>query len=184
MTNIHLSRWIKLTLTIIALFIIETTLFPWLIPEQYRFFIYPKLVLISIIYVSIFTNRHYGLMFGLGFGLLQDVHYYGHMIGPNAFSLAFVGYISGLLIRSSSPHFIIIMLIQSLSLFLNEVISYFLYRLFNITVMDFVWMFMRSMLPSVMISMFLALLIYIPSRSILEKMDFKRGSEETKARNI
>jgi rod shape-determining protein MreD len=169
---------------IIAFFILETSLFPWLIPEQYRFYIFPKLVIIAIIYLSIFTNRHYGLMFGLGFGLLQDVHYYGHMIGPNAFSFALIGYISGLLIRSSSAHFITIMFIQSLSLFLNEIIVYFLYRLFNITVMDFGWMFIRSMLPSVMISMFLALAIYIPARSILEKMDFKRGSEETKVRNL
>lgn len=131
--------------------------------------VYPKLVFICTIFISILTNRYAGGGFALAFGLLQDIQFYGHMIGVNAFAYALSAYMAGLLIRPHMVRLATVFLIQLASLLLYEIAVYAIYRLFSLTDTDFGWLFMRGMLPSILISLFLALALYVPARRWLER---------------
>lgn len=179
MNNAKLRKWVFVTLTLLLFFVIESSLFPWLIPVEWRakLLVYPKLVLVAIVYIAIFTNRRAGAAFGLAFGTLQDVMFYGHMIGVNAFTFGLSAYFAGLLNRPNAVSLFSVFLIQLSSLLLYETSLYGLYRLFVIEA-NFAWTFINGMLPSILISLFLALALYIPARKWLETPMSARESEE------
>ncbi|WP_309120370.1 rod shape-determining protein MreD [Paenibacillus sp.] len=180
MSNASTLKWMLLTLTLLFFFLLESSLLPWVTPLTWRseLSIYPKLVLISTVYISVFTNRHIGLAYGLAFGLLQDVQFYGHMIGVNAFAYGLAAYVAGLLIRPNLVSLFSVFLIQLSALLLYETSTYAIYRLFSVTDSDFGWMFVHGMLPSILISLFLALALYIPARKWLEAPRSERDSDD------
>lgn len=181
MNNEQLRRWVLTTVVLLFFFVLESSLFPWLISMEWRsrLLVYPKLVLVSIIFISIFTNRRIGVLFGVGFGLLQDVVFYGHMIGVNSFTYAIAAYLAGLLVRPNAAiSMFSVMMIQCSAMLLFEISLYGLYRLFSVTGSDFGWMFMNGMLPSILISLFFALALYIPARRWLESPRLERDSDE------
>ena len=178
MSNDRLRRWVLTTLLLLLFFLLESALVPWLLPAEWRFelSIYPKLVLVCAVYIAILTNRHIGTAFALAFGLLQDIQFYGHMIGVNAFTYALAAYMAGVLIRPNLVNLFSVFLIQLSALLLYETATYALYRLFSVTDADFAWSFVHGMLPSILISLFLALALYIPSRRWLETPRAERES--------
>ena len=180
MNNASTLKWLLLTLTLLLFFLFESALIPWITPTEWRseLSIYPKLVLIGTVYISVFTNRHIGGAYGLAFGMLQDVQFYGHMIGVNAFAYGIAAYVAGLLIRPNLVSLFSVFLIQLSALLLNETATYALYRLFSVTDADFGWTFVHGMLPSILISLFLALALYIPTRKWLESPRSERDSDE------
>jgi len=173
-------KWVLLTLTLLGFFLLESALLPWITPIEWRhdLSIYPKLVLIGAVFIAVFTNRHVGAAYGLAFGMLQDVQFYGHMIGVNAFAYALAAYFAGLLIRPNLVNLVSVFLIQLSALLLYETSTYALYRLFSVTDSDFGWMFVHGMLPSILISLFLALALYIPTRKWLEAPRPQRDSND------
>ncbi len=173
-------KWLLLTLTLLLFFLLESALLPWIMPLEWRseLSIYPKLVLIGTVYIAIFTNRHIGGAYALAFGLLQDAQFYGHMIGVNAFAYGVAAYAAGLLMRPNHVSLFSVFFVQLSALLLEEIATYALYRLFSVTDADFGWMFVHGMLPSILISLFLALALYIPTRKWLESPRSERDSDE------
>ena len=165
-----LRRWILIFLAAFVLFLAESSLLPWLFPASWRsgVLVYPKLVLVSIIYIGMLHHRHTGAAFGFCFGMLQDVVFYGHMLGLNAFLYALAAYIAGLFIRTNAVNLFSVFILQMGGLLLYELASYALYRLFGVTDADFRWTFLHGALPSLLFSLFFALALYIPARSWLE----------------
>jgi len=180
LNNAKLRKWVLTALMLLALFVAESSLLPWIIPPEWRYSlsIYPKLVLIAIVYIAILTNRHGGALFGLAFGLLQDVQFYGHMVGANAFTYALSAYFAGLILRPSAVSLFSVFLVQLSALLLYETSSFAIYRLFNVIDDDFSWTFVHGMLPSILISLFLALTLYIPARKWLEVPRAERTEDE------
>lgn len=180
MINPSIRKWVLVTLALLLLFVMESSLLPWLIPSQWRseLMIYPKPMLSGILYISIFTNRRIGALYGFGFGLLQDIVFYGHMIGPNAFSFAFSAYLAGLALRPRLAALLPAMFVQMLALLLYELSTYSIYRLFQVFEAPFGWAFSQGMLPSVLMSLFLALAMYIPARKWLHAAEPERNSDE------
>ncbi len=157
---------------IFLLFLLEGSLLPWMIPSAWRgnVSVTPHLVLVAIIYVSIYLNRYSALIFGLFFGFLQDFVYYGHMIGVYAFSLGLTGYLCGLFFGRSHIHILPSMLLMAFGNLLYEAAVYGCYRLFNVINSPFEWAFTHQMLPSILFNLLLALLIYVPVRKLFEKI--------------
>lgn len=180
MSNRSVRHWLLVTLALYAGFLAESSLFPWLIPADWRaeLLVYPKLVLVGIIYISIFKGRKIGLLYGLAFGLLQDMQFYGHMIGVTSFTYALAAYAAGLLVRPNVVSLFLVFLVQVSGLLLYELSIYALYQLFSITSVEFGWTFVNGMLPSILISLFLALALYIPVRKWLETPKSERDSDE------
>lgn len=181
MSNSKASKWLYVVLALLLLYLLESALLPWLVPELWRtgdLLVYPKPVLVAIVFIAMFTSRHIGVLMGFLFGLLQDVVFYGHMIGVNAFTFAAAGYAAGLLARPGAIGLFVAVLIQTGSLLMYEISIYGLYRLFNVTDVEFGWIFVRGMLPSVLASLFLALTLYIPARKWLDVPSTAREADE------
>lgn len=176
-----ISRWTAVFVVLLLFFVIESSLFPWIIPSEWRTEIelYPKLLLVGIIYVGILSNRHAGAVLGVGFGLLQDVLFYGHMLGVNAFTFALAAYAAGLLLRGIAHNLFSIFMAQICALLLYEMSLYGLYRLFSVTDLEFSWAFLNGMLPSLMVGLLFALILYIPARKWLATPKRARDSEES-----
>ncbi|WP_199618544.1 rod shape-determining protein MreD [Paenibacillus alkalitolerans] len=173
-------RWILVVLALLLFFLLESSFFPWIIPPEWRseMLLFPRLVLVGVIYIGILVNRHAGAMVGVAFGLLQDVVFFGHMLGANAFTFALAGYAAGLLLKNNAVNLFSVFIVQLASLLLFESSLYALYRLFNITNLEFGWAFLQGMLPSLLVDLLLALILYFPARKWLEAPLSAREPEE------
>jgi rod shape-determining protein MreD len=175
-----MKRWLLFSL-LAGLFLLEGTVLKWVIPTvwQGNVAVSTHFSLVVILFVGLFYNRHLSLFYGLGIGLLHDIVYYGPtMIGTYSFSMGVVGYLAGLASTRSRPNILYSMFVVTMSNFLFEAIIYGLYRLFQVTRDTPQWMFFHIMLPSVLINLLFALLVYVPLRKWLEEMASQTVKEE------
>ncbi|MDF2927305.1 MAG: mreD [Paenibacillaceae bacterium] len=175
-----IKRWLIFGL-LLLLFLLEGTVLKWVIPSvwQENISVSTHFTLIVILFIALYVNRHLALAYGLGFGLLHDVVYYGPaMIGTYSFAMAVVAYLAGLAANRSRPNILYSMFIIIAGNFIFEAIIYSLYRLFQVTRDTPQWMFFHIMLPSVLINLLFALLIYVPLRKWLEDLAAQSVKED------
>lgn len=169
-----------LILLLFLLFIVEGTIVPWLIPPSWETRIVPHLVYIAILFFSVYENRHTGLVLGLCFGLLQDVVYYGSMIGAYSFAMGFSCYLLGLLSKTRQAPLPLMMIIVLTGSILLDSILFGTYSLFGLVHEPYAWALMNHIIPNVFVQFVFALIIYVPLRRQLEIIT-KRRSVEDKA---
>lgn len=162
----HKKLWIILA----ALFLLEGTLLPWLIPTswQTRIHVNPHLVLVIILYIGLFIDRHMALAFGLVFGILHDFMYFSPMLGPVAFGMGLAGYLAGLMHGRLYSSIMVCMMVIGIGDLFFETVIFGLYRLFRITHLNFEWTFLHEMLPTMLINLMFALAVYVPIRKLFE----------------
>lgn len=175
-----MRHWM-LTLLLTVLFVMEGTVLKWIIPAvwQGNVAVSTHFTLITVLFVGLFVNRHQALAYGLSFGMLHDVVYYGPtMIGTYSFAMGMVGYLSGLVSLRNRSGMLYCMFVITLGNFMFEAIIYGLYRLFQITRDTPQWMFFHIMLPSVLINLLFALLVYVPLRKWMEDLASQTVKED------
>jgi len=168
-------------LALFVCFIVEGTLMEWIIPGlwQSQIYVVPHLVLTCVLYIALFQNRYLALTYGLAFGILQDINYYGHALGVHSFSMGLVGYAVGLAFRGVRPGLVMCMLAMALGNLFYDALVYGIYAFFlHVTRATPEWTFVRQMLPSMLISLLFALLLYVPVRKWLETRQTTRQQEE------
>lgn len=141
---------------------------PVLIPDGWSGRIIPQFVFIIVLYHGVYMHRHTALLFGLGFGLLQDIVYYGFMIGPHTFTMALLGYLFGLLFSTRNTPMIYMMMITIVASFANQAILYGVYRLFSLHQYSFQYALMEYMLPSLIVQLVFSIIVYVPMRKWFE----------------
>ncbi|TMV52919.1 rod shape-determining protein MreD [Paenibacillus mesophilus] len=174
-------RRYRIFLGLFILFLLEGTIFSWIIPPvwQSTVLVAPHLVLAGVIFIAIYRSRYQGLVYGLAFGLLQDFIYYGHALGVYSFSMGLVGYLVGLAFRPSSRGIFISLLAAMLGFFAYDSLVYGIYRVFlGVVHIGYEWTFLNQILPSMLFNALIALLIYMPARKWLEDADADREPEE------
>ncbi|UUZ84401.1 rod shape-determining protein MreD [Paenibacillus sp. P26] len=172
----HKRLWLLLT----VLFLLESTVLPWLIPVawQTRILVTPHFVLVIVLFIGLYMNRHTSLLYGLIFGMLNDIIHYSPMLGPIAFSMGLTGYMAGLMSGRVYSSIMVSMLVIALGNLGYEAIIFGLYRLFRITHLDFQWVFLHQMLPSMLINLLFALAVYVPLRKLFESHAIPSTSAE------
>jgi len=160
--------WI--TLILLALFILEGSVLPWLLPAvwQSRVLVAPDFVLIVILYLTMYVNRHLALVYGLSFGMLHDI-VYGPMLGSYSFSMGLTAYLIGLAFRRPHLQIVSSLFLAALGDFLFQMVHYGVYRLFNLLQTPFEWVLTHAILPSVLLNALFALLIYVPFRKLADR---------------
>jgi len=174
-------RHLWLSLTLFLAFLMEGTVLKWIIPPvwQGQVMVSTHFTLVIVLFISLYVNRHLALIHGLAFGLLHDIVYYGAtMIGTYSFTMGLVGYLTGLVSFRSRGSIVSSMLAITAGHFLFEAIIYGLYRLFQVTGQTPEWIFFHQMLPSVLINLLFALLLYVPLRKWLESMASESVKDE------
>ncbi|MDR6226422.1 rod shape-determining protein MreD [Desmospora profundinema] len=155
-----MAVWILIGL-LSFLFLLEGTVFQVLVPQAWgsRFVWIPQLVVSGIILLSLYRGRQAGLLFGFCFGLLHDI-VYGQAVGVYAFSTAAIGYVAGQISRQFLSGPIVALLATGVGQWLHLLISYFWFRLFDLTRIGLEEAFLYHMLPSVLLNMMIAFPVY------------------------
>lgn len=171
------NRYIVLILFL--LFLLEGTLFHWLIPSEWQFklSLAPHFTLVAVLIVSMQRNRLFGLVLGLVFGLVHDIVYASPMIGPHAFSMAFAAYAAGTAAKRMKLSMAMTFFIISVCIAFYDVTIFSLYRLFRITFMTYGDMLSQHLAPSLLFNLLFAVMIYVPARRWLEMSIEKREEE-------
>jgi rod shape-determining protein MreD len=158
-------------LTLFILFVIEGTIVQVFSPERWGISILmiPRFVLVLLIFSALFLGRIQGLFIGLVFGLLYDV-IYGEVIGIYGFSMALVGYFSGLTFRIFQQNLFLILITVLVSLVFHEFIVYGLLSLIRFVDLDVNLFFLHKVVPTLVLNMIFALLVSYPVRIILIQM--------------
>ncbi|TVY11905.1 rod shape-determining protein MreD [Paenibacillus cremeus] len=167
----HKKIWLVLAL----LFWLENTIWPWLLPEawQTKVQVAPHFILVIVMFIGLYINRHTALMYGLIFGMLQDFIYYSPMMGPISFGMGLTGYLAGLMIGRLYSSIFVSMLVIALGNLFYELIIFGLYQLFKLTHSNLEWLFLHQMLPSMLINLLFALAVYVPLRKMFESLPQK-----------
>lgn len=158
-------------LTLFILFVIEGTIVQVFSPERWgiNILMIPRFVLVLLIFSALFLGRIQGLFIGLVFGLLYDI-IYGGVIGIYAFSMALVGYFSGLTFRIFQQNLFLILFTVLVSLVFHEFIVYGLLSLIRFIDLDVNFFFLHKVIPTLVLNMIFALLVSYPVRMILIRM--------------
>ncbi|CAG7655330.1 rod shape-determining protein MreD [Paenibacillus allorhizosphaerae] len=163
---------VKIWLILIVLFLLESSIVPWLIPVawQTKIIVDPHFILVIVLFIGLYMNRHTALVFGLIFGMLYDFIHYSPMLGPVSFAMGLTGYLAGLMYGRVYTSIVISMLVIALGNLFYEMIIFGLYRLFQVTHSDIEWFFFHQMLPGMLVNLLFALAIYVPLRKMFESL--------------
>ncbi|WP_232058229.1 rod shape-determining protein MreD [Cohnella abietis] len=161
----------------IILLIVENSVMPWIVPPGWSERLLPHLCFIMTLFVAGFGGRHPAFLCGLGFGLLQDLLSYGHLIGPYGFGMGLIGYLAGLASERKGMtigFFIWIVLVGGVLL---DTVVYSIYKLFGLTDLQYAYVFYWQVAPTALLQLLIALLMYVPVRKFLVKPSLSSGEE-------
>jgi rod shape-determining protein MreD len=166
-------------LSLFVLFVMEGAVLPPLIPDWFGYtaHVNVQLVLVGVMLIGIFYNRHSALLYGICFGFMHDL-IYGQMLGVSAFALGLTGYLLGLLFASKYDTVGRNLSVMFVGLLFYEAIIVLFYFAFNIYTPVFsVAFFVREWLPAWTLSFLFTLAIYYPARHILQKFAVRTGRD-------
>ncbi|OEF98044.1 rod shape-determining protein MreD [Vulcanibacillus modesticaldus] len=160
-------RWMSATLFL--LFLLESTVFQLLLFGRYGsdYSIFPRFMLIFIIYISIYKDKKFALIAGLIFGLLHDI-VLGRVIGVYMIGMAGIAYFSGWLTQHFHPTFLLYFLAELIGNLAFELYLYGMLRLYQLINIPFNWMASNILIPTVIFNLFFALVFYLPLRKLIE----------------
>ncbi len=148
-------------ISLFLLFLLEGVIIQALTKENYdsNFLIFPRLVLVVIIYLAIYHNKNYVLFFAVIFGLLYDL-VFGRVIGVYTISMIGVVYLSIWFVQFFHPSFLIYLIIQTLVITTYEIFIYGVLRMYQLVQVSFVEMSTHILLPTLIFNVTFAALFY------------------------
>lgn len=158
----------RIILLMFLLFIMEGAVMPWIIPAGLGHRIIPHFVFVIVIFSGLYSRRHLALLLGVSFGMLQDVVYFGHLLGINAFIMGLMGYFTGVLLEHRRSTLMMAISIIGFACLLYDSVIYFIYRVFRIANESYAWALIDHILPSLFLQLAFALACYVPARKLFE----------------
>jgi len=169
----------RLILFALLLVLIENSIIPWLVPPEWSGRLLPHLSFIITMFAACFAGRFSAFLFGLGFGLLQDMLFYGFLIGPYAFGMGLLGYFAGLISERRNVTFVYFIWMMTAGGLLLDTIVYFVYKLFKLTQLDYGFVFYRQIAPTALLQLLFALMLYVPVRRYFVKPSLSSGEDNS-----
>lgn len=158
----------RIVLIMLLVFLIEGTVLPWLIPGSFGSRIIPHFIFVIVIFSGLYGTRHQALFLGAGFGLLQDIVYYGHMIGAQFFVMGLLGYLTGMLLERKRVTIMMALTVVGFACLLYDSALFSIYKVFQITNASYAWALIHHILPSLFLQLGFALAAYVPVRRMFE----------------
>ncbi|UVI28120.1 rod shape-determining protein MreD [Paenibacillus spongiae] len=159
-------------------FFLEGTVFYWLLPGDWVSRVVPHFTLAFVLFASLYRGRHTAVFLGFSFGLLQDIVFYGNLIGVHSFAMGLIGYLTGFLMERKRSTLLMALTIITLSTLVYETVIYFVYRVFRLTHQTFEWALIDHIIPSLFLQIGFVLVMYVPVRRWFEGISKKKGDEE------
>lgn len=170
-------RMNRTILATILLLIVQTSIIPWLIPDAWSDRLLPNLPFVMTVFVALFAGRYRAFLFGLGFGLLEDVLFYGHLMGSYGFGMALLGYLIGLVAERRSRTLAETALATGIGSGILNSMIYCVYKLFQMTDLTYGFAAYWQIVPTLLLDLMISLLIYVPVRRWLMKSAPAAGDE-------
>lgn len=118
-------------ITFLIIYLLQSNFFSWFTIAGIK----PNLIIIFVLFIGLFTNRMYGLTFGVIFGLLLDI-FISKKIGVSAIMLGAIGLLGGVLDKNfSKDSKITIIGMVMISTFLYEFATYII----NSMIFSYIW---------------------------------------------
>ncbi|MBD2870450.1 rod shape-determining protein MreD [Paenibacillus arenilitoris] len=152
----------------LLLFILEGTIMPWLIPAGFGSRIVPHFIFVAVLFAALYSGRHRALLLGVSFGMLQDVIYFGHLMGAHAFIMGLIGYFTGLLLERKRATLMMAVSVIGMACILYDTAIFFIYKVFRITSESYAFALVDYILPSLFLQLAFALVCYVPARRLFE----------------
>lgn len=162
----------------LLLFMLEGTIVPWLVPVGFGDRIVPHFVFAFVLFAGLYGSRYMAFGLGIGFGLLQDIVYYGHLMGVHTFLMGLLGYTAGLLAANKRITLVMALAIIGLATFAYDSGVYFIYSVFRISTETYDWAIIDHIAPSLFLQLVFALVFYIPARRWFERIAPRQKSGE------
>ncbi|MDQ6418627.1 rod shape-determining protein MreD [Paenibacillus sp. LHD-117] len=152
----------------LLVFVIEGALMPWIIPEGFGARIIPHFIFVIVLFSALYGNRHQALLLGSAFGLLQDVVYFGQLLGVNFFAMGLLGYFTGVLLERKRATVMMAITVIGFACIIYDSSLFFIYKVFRITSASYAWALLNHILPSLFLQIAFALAVYVLVRRIFE----------------
>lgn len=159
----------RIILLMLVIFVLEGALLPWLIPNSYSDRVIPHFLFVLVILSALYGSRYQALILGMSFGLLQDIIYYGHVIGPHFFFMGLIGYLVGVVLERRKTTLLLAISVVGFACLAYDSALYFVYSIFRITNGSYQWALIQYILPSLFLQLAFTLCIYVPVRKMFEK---------------
>lgn len=159
----------RIILLMLVIFVLEGALLPWLIPNSYSDRVIPHFIFVLVILSALYGSRYQALILGMSFGLLQDIIYYGHVIGPHFFFMGLIGYLVGVVLERRKTTLLLAISVVGFACLAYDSALYFVYSIFRITNGSYQWALVQYILPSLFLQLAFTLCIYVPVRKMFEK---------------
>ncbi|WP_308634760.1 rod shape-determining protein MreD [Paenibacillus silvisoli] len=159
-------------------FLAEGTLYYWLLPDSMVGRIVPHFTLAFVLFAALYRGRHTALILGMAFGMLQDLAFYGRIIGVHSFTMGLVGYMTGFLLERRRSTLMMALFMICVSTLVYDTIVYFIYRVFRLTDQTFEWAVSNHIVPSVFLQILFSLAVYVPARRWFESSAGKTKTED------
>lgn len=158
----------RIVVIMLLVFVVEGAIMPWVIPDGYGGRVIPHFNFVIVIYSALYGNRHQSLLLGAGFGLLQDIVYYGHLIGGHLFIMGLIGYYTGVLLERKRVTVLMAITVIGFACILYDTSLFFIYKVFRITDAHYAWALLNHILPSLFLQLAFALVFYNSIRRMFE----------------
>lgn len=142
-------------ITFLIIYLLQSNFFSWFTIAGIK----PNLIIIFVLFIGLFTNRMYGLTFGVIFGLLLDI-FISKKIGVSAIMLGAIGLLGGILDKNfSKDSKITIVGMVMITTFLYEFGAYII----NSMIFSYIWepkSFLIKVIIEVIYNAILAIILY------------------------
>ncbi|SDT29934.1 rod shape-determining protein MreD [Paenibacillaceae bacterium GAS479] len=159
-----------MVLLIYLVFVLQTSLFPWLVPAAFSERLIPHFTFVIIMYAALYHSRHSALLLGVGFGMLQDVVFRGHLLGLHAYTMGLIAYFAGLMLGGRRLTMLSALAITTIASLLYDLAIYYVYEVFRFTSDPLALVLQKQIFPSLFLQFVFALAVYIPMRRWFEGM--------------
>ncbi|WP_082820731.1 rod shape-determining protein MreD [Fictibacillus phosphorivorans] len=158
-----MMKKILLPFLIYLAFISESSLVQAFLPHENSmdWQLIPRFSMVMILFVAIYLNTTYGLLYGLAFGLLTDL-LYTDIIGVYLFSMAATAYITSVFSRYLFGNLIVTLLLSIVGVSILEFFVYGLNSLIGISNQMIDVFLYKRLLPTLILNGLFAILIYYP----------------------
>lgn len=163
-------RRVLLPVLFVAFFLLES-LFVELLPGEYfdsdQIFV-PRILMIAILFLTIYGGKTHGIVYGFIFGLLFDV-VYTEVIGIYLFMFPLIAYLTAMLMKVLQANILISTIVTVLGIILLELGVYELNFLIHITDMPFSMFAEHRLFPTAILNLAFTLVLAFPLKRHFEK---------------
>ncbi|AGK55078.1 rod shape-determining protein MreD [Bacillus sp. 1NLA3E] len=164
-------RRVLLPVLFTGCFIFES-IFIELMPAKFfsgQHILVPHLLIMAILFLTIYGNRNLGILYGFIFGLLFDV-VYTEVVGIYLFMFPVIAYLISKIMKVLQTNLIIVSIVTLLGVGLLEIGVYEMNFLIHRTTMGFPSFFGNRLVPTLVLNLIFIILVAYPLKRQFEKL--------------